>query len=486
MVFASLTFIYLFLPIALGLYYLCSIRLTMSRDGIRLFSDAVVNRFQNYVLIVTSWVFYAWGEPVWVLLLFLSSLVGWVTALLVERHRGHALSKVIAIVGAMVNLSFLGFFKYADFFAENVNAVFALSVESHGLALPIGISFYTFQIISYVVDVYRGDVQAQRKFLPFLLYVSLFHQLIAGPIVRYRDIEREINHRRHTWDDFSSGLHRVCIGLFKKVFIANIAGEWVSETLGGDLAALSTADAWLGLAMFTIQIYFDFSAYSDIAIGLGLMFGFHYKENFNFPYIARSVSDFWRRWHISLSSFFRDYVYIPLGGGRLKPYRNLLVVWALTGFWHGASWNFVLWGAYFGLFIAVERIFLARALESVPRLISHTYLLFVVMLGWALFYFTDFSSLHQFLRVLFGLGDAGHIGLTTTSDLANHAYWIVLAILCSMPVWRWLTERSAIARAVVTSDLHWLAVLALDIVILMACSALLVNQSYNPFIYFRF
>jgi len=487
MVFSSLFFLYLFLPVCLIIYYLIGSKIGRRTVHGGLTDHSHATRAQNLILIASSFFFYGWGEPIWVVLLLLSSLVGWVVGLWIERCKTILGKKIAVTFAVLANLGLLAVFKYSDFIVENINYAFITGLDNPGFALPIGISFYTFQILSYVVDIYRGEVRAQRKFLDFLLYVSLFHQLVAGPIVRYVHIASEINHRVHTWSDFSLGLHRVCVGLFKKVFIANVAGEWAQRTLGGDLSTLSVADAWLGLAMFTIQIYFDFSAYSDMAIGLGMMFGFHYRENFNYPYIAKSVTDFWRRWHISLGTFFRDYVYIPLGGNQRWGLRNLFIVWALTGFWHGASWNFMLWGLYFGVWIALERLFIERLLQALPSAISHFYLMFIVTLGWALFYFTDLSHLTTFLQIIFGFTNAEMTGVTTMSDLSSHALWLVFAVLWCMPIGQWIQERKQWLRF----D-HWrpntqsIVLLIMDSILIVSSTALLVGQSYNPFIYFRF
>ena len=487
MVFSSLVFLYLFLPVCLIIYYLIGPKIGRRTDRGGLTEHSHATHAQNLILIAASFFFYGWGEPIWVVLLILSSSVGWLVGLWLECCKTVFGKKFAVTFAVLANIGLLAVFKYSDFIVENINYAFITGLDNPGFALPIGISFYTFQILSYVVDVYRGEVRAQRKFLDFLLYVSLFHQLVAGPIVRYVHIANEINHRVHTWSDFSRGLHRVCVGLFKKVFIANVAGEWAQRTLGGDLSTLSVADAWLGLAMFTIQIYFDFSAYSDMAIGLGMMFGFHYRENFNYPYIAKSVTDFWRRWHISLGTFFRDYVYIPLGGNQRWGLRNLFIVWALTGFWHGASWNFMLWGLYFGIWIALERLFIERLLQALPTAISHFYLLSIVTLGWALFYFTDLSHLTTFLNILFGLSHAEMTGVTTVNDLSSHALWLVFAVLWCMPLGQWLQDKFQWLRF----D-HWrpstqsILLLIVDSVLLVSSTALLVGQSYNPFIYFRF
>jgi alginate O-acetyltransferase complex protein AlgI len=487
MVFSSLVFLYLFLPICLIIYYLIGSRIGRRTDHGGLTDHSHATQAQNLILIASSFFFYGWGEPIWIVLLVLSSSVGWLVGLWLERCKTVFGKKIAVTFAVLANLGLLAIFKYSDFIVENINYAFITGLDNPGFALPIGISFYTFQILSYVVDVYRGEVRAQRKFLDFLLYVSLFHQLVAGPIVRYVHIANEINHRVHTWSDFSRGLHRVCVGLFKKVFIANVAGEWAQRTLGGDLSTLSVADAWLGLAMFTIQIYFDFSAYSDMAIGLGMMFGFHYRENFNYPYIAKSVTDFWRRWHISLGTFFRDYVYIPLGGNQRWGLRNLFIVWALTGFWHGASWNFMLWGLYFGIWIALERLFIERLLKALPTAISHFYLLSIVTLGWALFYFTDLSRLTAFLHILFGYSNAEMTGVTTMHDLSSHALWLVFAVLWCMPLGQWLQEKIQWLRFDQwRPNTQSIVLLIVDSVLLISSTALLVGQSYNPFIYFRF
>ena len=487
MVFSSLVFLYLFLPCSLILYYFfgSKFRHGVGADGTT--DPGAPTEAQNYILIAVSLFFYAWGEPIWVSLLVLTAVVDWLAALWMERTRGTNGPKLALALSLVSNLSLLGVFKYSDFVVENVNTSFGASFNLPGYALPIGISFYVFQTLSYSIDVYRGDVRAQRRFTDFLLYVSLFPQLVAGPIVRYVHVAAEIRGRRHSWDLFSRGLHRVCVGLFKKVFIANVAGEWAERTMGGDLSTLSTGDAWLGLAMFALQIYFDFSAYSDMAIGLGMMFGFHFHENFNYPYISKSVTEFWRRWHISLSTFFRDYVYIPLGGRARWPYRNLFIVWALTGFWHGPSWNFMLWGLYFGVWIAIERLFLSSLLTRLPGLFGHLYLLLIVTLGWALFYFTDLQQLQQFSMILFGMTDAPLFGEQTFTDIQAHALWLPLALIACTPVAPWMSSY-VVRLNVVRSLISWrpVAILAVDLMLLLSCTALLVGQSYNPFLYFRF
>jgi alginate O-acetyltransferase complex protein AlgI len=465
-VFASLIFLYAFLPLNLVLYYAWA-NLT----------------WRNWVLIVFSLFFYAWGEPVWLSLLLVSTSVDWTVALLVERWRGTPRAKAAVVVSLCVNLGLLATFKYAGFAVETINALAGTSLTPPPFSLPLGISFYTFQTISYVLDVYRGEVKAQRSYAKFLLFVSLYHQLVAGPIVRYQQIADEIEGRRHTLDDFASGVWRLAVGLFKKVFIANVAGELVQQTLGGALPSLAVLDGWFGLAMYTLQIYFDFSGYSDMAIGLGRMFGFHYLENFDHPYVARSVGDFWRRWHISLSTFFRDYVYIPLGGNQRWAYRNLFIVWGLTGLWHGASWNFVLWGLYYGVLIALERLFLKRVIDVLPRVVQHGLLLFEVMFGWALFYFTDFARLRAFLALAFGVSGAPLVGAQTLERLASHLWWLVIALVLCTPVERLALKLDLSRRSMVTVDLLRSAAV---IAITLLATAMLVGKSYNPFLYFRF
>ena len=352
MVFASLIFLFLFLPLNLLMYY-------STKNA----------AWRNILLIIFSLVFYGWGEPIWITLMIFSALLDYINGRVIEKFRGTILAKIGLLSSIVINLGFLATFKYSSFIVENVNAIFGTSFNLPHFALPIGISFYTFQTISYTVDVYRNEVKAQKSFLKFMMFVSLYHQLVAGPIVRYSHIADEIDNRKEKLADISRGLSRFCIGLFKKVIIANVAAELVKKYMGDnsaplsmtDLSALTTGAAWFGLILFAIQIYFDFSGYSDMAIGLGWMFGFHYHENFKYPYTATSISDFWRRWHISLSSFFKDYVYIPLGGNRKHVYLNLFIVWFLTGLWHGASWNFIFWGLYFFIFISLEKSFLLEA-----------------------------------------------------------------------------------------------------------------------------
>lgn len=469
-VFASLTFLYLFLPVTFALYFL------------------VPNQsYRNAILIVSSLFFYAWGEPIWISLMIFTTVVDYVSARAIERWRGSPWAKV-ALVGSLVsNLGLLAIFKYLGFFGKTINFLTSVSLNLPSFSLPIGISFYTFQSISYIIDVYRGEVQAQRSFFKYLLFVSLFHQLVAGPIVRYVHIANEIDNRTHSVAEISRGVTRFCLGLFKKVCIANVAGELVARYMDADPGMLSVGESWFGLLMFTLQIFFDFAGYSDMAIGLGLMFGFHYHENFNYPYTARSATDFWRRWHISLSTFFRDYVYIPLGGKYDHPYRNLLVVWFLTGLWHGASWNFVLWGVYYGVLIMTERLFLSRVLQALPRVFQHIYLCLAVMLGWSLFYFTDLGKLAGYLTVMFGGRDApliGDLGLV----VGEHAFWLLVSLALCLPIYPTATRLAHewLERAGWRQTSASLAVASANFGLLLLATAMLVGRSYNPFLYFRF
>jgi alginate O-acetyltransferase complex protein AlgI len=467
MVFSSLFFLFCFLPVNLLLYY-----------------STGNSKLRNLILVIFSLFFYAWGEPIWVSLLIISSLVDFINGIYIEKYRGSSLAKLGIISTLVFNLGILFTFKYADFITENVNFVLGTSFTKPGFLLPIGISFYTFQTISYTIDVYKGEVKAQRSFLNFLLFVSLFHQLVAGPIVRYSHIASEIENRSFQWSEFSYGIHRFCKGLFKKVCIANIAGETAAHFLDGNFAELPVMAAWFGIVLYSLQIYFDFSGYSDMAIGLGRMFGFHYHENFNYPYIARSVTDFWRRWHISLSSCFRDYLYIPLGGNRKNAVRNILVVWAFTGLWHGASWNFVLWGLYFGILLLLEKYLLKNLLEKLFPPLQNLYAMFLVVLGWALFYFTDLNRLFSFLQILFGHGSNPMSSFEFESIAFDHAYWLMLALLLCTPVYSLvsrLLEKYA-GRPANTFYLHH----AFDFLLFGVSVSLLVGSSYNPFIYFRF
>lgn len=471
MVFANLFFLYIFLPVNLILYYATR-------------SYAV----RNFVLVAMSFLFYAWGEPVWVLLLLASGFMVWLCSLLVERFAGTHRGKAVLILAVTISLSLLGIFKYSGFLIENINAVLPLSLPVPQFSLPIGISFYTFQMISYIVDVYRGDVKAQPSFLRFIMYVSMYFQLVAGPIVRYSDVAWEIGHRTANANDISHGITRFCIGLLKKVAVANVAGSLLVQYMDGDLTKVTVLGSWFGAVLFMLQIYYDFSGYSDMAIGLGLMFGFHFVENFNYPYIAKTATEFWRRWHISLSSFLRDYLYIPLGGNRSHAWRNLFVVWFATGLWHGASWNFILWGLFFGVLIALERLGLRNLLEKLPGFISHFYLLFAVLISWVIFYFTDLSRAAQYLGIMFGLSGQPLTNSQTLLALEGNLFWLILAVVFCLPLARIASQQITAAAAVSRPRQIILGILVpvMNLGILLICTAMLSGQSYNPFLYYRF
>ncbi|WP_027002917.1 MBOAT family O-acyltransferase [Hugenholtzia roseola] len=469
MVFASLTFLSVFLPLNLLLYYL--------------FNNST---YRNILLTLFSLVFYAWGEPVWVILLIFSALVDYLNGLWIEKFRGTFWAKLGLISSLVINLSLLVGFKYSGFLYENINFLFGLDLKVPNFTLPVGISFYTFQTISYTVDLYRNKVKVQTSWLKFLLFVSLYPQLVAGPIVRYEQVADEIDHRRFNIIDLSAGIHRFCIGLFKKVFIANTAGEFASKYLEGSLAEVSISEGWFGICMFSLQIYFDFSGYSDMAIGLGRMFGFHYQENFRYPYISTSATEFWRRWYISLGSFFRDYVYIPLGGNKKNQYLNLFIVWFLTGLWHGASWNFVIWGLYFGVLITIEKLFLLKILEKIPALLRHLYLLFIAVVGWAIFYFTDFEKLIAFFKLLFGISLQPLSSLELNFLIKENIYWLAISLLLCLPIYPFFNKWFERKIKFENKQALWILSFVLQYVLLLVSIALLVGNTYNPFIYYRF
>jgi len=465
MVFADLFFLFAFLPAFALCYGLASL--------------AEGNRLKNSVLVVFSLVFYAWGEPLYVFLLVACAFLNWLFGRGLDRAgKGRGL---LLALGLAANLAILGTFKYLGFFADLLGR-FGLEVHVPELALPIGISFYTFQSISYLVDVYRKESEAQKRFGDLLLYIAMFPQLIAGPIVRYGTIAREINKRQVSWQDMADGSFRFIIGLGKKVILANQLSEVSDQFLAGDLASLSTAGAWVGLLSFTLQIYFDFSGYSDMAIGIGRCLGFHFKENFDHPYCCNSITDFWRRWHISLGSFFRDYLYIPLGGNRRHQFFNILVVWFLTGMWHGASWNFILWGVYFGLIVALEKYTILR--WRVPAFVLHLYSLLLVILGWGIFYFVDFSRMTSFFQILFG--QAAQFSDFTVGSALRSRFWLWIgAVVFCLPVGRWLQslvgEKHFLGRSILS-----LSKMVIAIAVLSISVALLVGATNNPFIYTRF
>ena len=464
MLFSSLTFVFLFLPVVWGLH------------------TVLPRRWRNPMLIAASLFFYAWGQPVYLPVILASITLNHAAALLVSK------GKTVLIVALCANLAMLGFFKYAGFLADNVNALLGLELPKPVLALPLGISFFTFQSMSYVVDVYRGRIAVQRRWDKVALAISFFPQLIAGPIVRYADIDTQIDGRKTTLYDTAEGIRRFLMGLGKKVLVADALAVMVDGMMTAGLSQLPAANAWLLMVGYALQIYFDFSGYSDMAIGLGRIFGFRYLENFNAPYHAKSVSEFWRRWHISLGSWFRDYLYIPLGGSRVRLPRQMLnigVVWMLTGLWYGASWNMVIWGLYHGFWVAAERLFLARALGRLPRLFSHLYLLPVVVVGWVFFRTENLADAGAVLGAMTGSGRLGDS--MTASYLLDFGWIVAIGIALASPLPKWcgnaLRRVAAEGRRATAADFVRLA--GYGIVFLLAIMKLAVG-SYSPFIYFQF
>lgn len=439
---------------------------------------------KNIILIIFSLLFYAWGEPVCVALLIFSSFIGYIFAIAIDKSDTKQKKKFYLIISLIINLGLLGIFKYAGFFVSNINYLLHINLPVPQISLPIGISFYTFQIVSYVVDVYCNRVDSQKSFPKFLMYVSLYPQLIAGPIVRYIDIEREIDNREVNIVNISQGINRFIVGLAKKVVIANTAAALVSTFLDGKLATMGVLDAWFGLFMYTIQIYFDFSGYSDMAIGLGKIFGFTYCENFNYPYISKSATEFWRRWHMSLGSFFRDYVYIPLGGNRKRQLLNIFVVWFLTGFWHGASWNFIIWGLYFGTIVYLEKRILFKLTKKVPDIIKWLFTMILVVFGWAIFYYVDFDSLIIFSKSLFGLNNNPLYSNTLSITFMNNIIFILISVIASTPIPSKLFNMLK-NKNILTIDLDYMQIV-FNIVLIFCSISMLVGESYNPFLYYRF
>ena len=463
MVFSSTTFLFIYLPVVLAVYYL------------------VPKRWRNLWLFLVNLVFYGWGEPVYILLMIFSIALNYAAGLLIGKHASdRPRAKRLLVLDIAANLAMLAFFKYYDLFAATLSLIPGLEVPALGVTLPIGISFYTFQTMSYPIDVYRADCEPQRSFVTFGTFVALFPQLIAGPIVRYKDVADQLQSRPYELERFSSGVRRFAVGLGKKVLLANNIGMLWDLLSARPAASLTVAGAWMGALAFSLQIYFDFSGYSDMAIGLGRMLGFEFLENFDHPYVSRSVTEFWRRWHMSLGSWFRDYVYIPLGGNRKGLARqlfNILVVWALTGFWHGASWTFLLWGLYYALFLMLEKIFLLKPLRKVPAL-GTVYTLFVVVCGWVIFDLTDLGDALGYYAAMFG-GGAGWFGAADLFYLKNYAAVFLVSIAACLPLGKTLYHALPEKAKSVLTPVLILAVLTLS-------TAYLVDATYNPFLYFRF
>lgn len=470
MVFSSLVFLFGFLPMTLLLYFV------------------VPRNYRNFILLIVSLIFYAWGEPVYIILMLFSTVVDFIHGLLVERYANNPKkAKRVVLSSVMINLGLLIFFKYSGFIISNINSLLGTTFVVPEIALPIGISFYTFQTMSYTIDVFRKDAPAQRSIINLGAYVTMFPQLIAGPIVRYQTVAEQLTHRKETQSLFASGVERFIIGLGKKVLLANNIGLLWNQISVMDISELTVLTSWLGVIAFGLQIYFDFSGYSDMAIGLGRMFGFELLENFNYPYISQSITEFWRRWHISLGTWFRDYVYIPLGGnrkGKWRTYLNVFIVWFLTGIWHGASWNFVLWGLYFGVIITIEKRFLMRWLSYAPRMIRHFYTLLLLIIGWGLFAFDNFTYLKSYFSVMFGFNEVALYNQTTLYYFTTNAVLLIILMIASTPLFKLIYQKVKQSKRgevleVIIAPVFYLLILILS-------TAYLVDSSYNPFLYFRF
>ena len=443
-------------------------------------------RFRNVILLLASLVFYAWGEPVYLFLMLLSILFNYFSGLDIARNlQDKRAAKRSLVFNLIINLAVLGFFKYEGFVLDTLNGILPVHISYHALPLPIGISFYTFQILSYIIDVYRGNVKVQTNLPNFALYVTMFPQLIAGPIVQYADVDEQLASREVSRTKFGEGSMYFIRGLAKKVLLANTSGMIFTEVSGLAKGNIAVMTAWLGAFAYMFQIYFDFSGYSDMAIGLGKMFGFEFNMNFNYPYVSKSITEFWRRWHISLSSWFRDYVYIPLGGNRvskIKHIRNLLIVWFLTGLWHGAAWNFVAWGLYYGVILIIEKYLLSPVLDRLPDIVRHIYSIVLVVIGWVLFFSSSFGQAADYIRVMFGAGAHGFADRESMYLLtSNLILWLIL-IFGSTPLVHFRYEHMLRTKKWNTTIINSVVYAALFIV----CIAYLVTETYNPFLYFRF
>lgn len=473
MVFSSITFLYLFLPIVLCIYYL------------------LPTKFKNAWLFVSSLGFYFFGERLLVSLLLISSVVDYALSWIIELNRDKKTVMRLCLVASIcVNVGLLGYFKYVDFFIQNINVLTGMSLPVLNVALPIGISFYTFQTMSYTIDVYRGTAHAQKSFINFGAFVSLFPQLVAGPIVRYTDVEKELNQRKHTLDMFSEGVLRFALGLGKKVLLANNIAQVCKEF--ASLEQKTVLMHWMCILAYMLQVYLDFSAYSDMAIGIGKILGFKFPENFNYPFISKSISEFWRRWHMTLGGWFRDYIYFPLGGSKVKKPRwvfNLAVVWMVTGLWHGAQWNFVLWGVYFGVLIAIEKLFLLKWLEKTPKVVGHLYVLLTVTISFVIFGYGDATLWNtdtvMFIKNMFGFGGLPLVNIQSLYIIANFAFVFVVCVIASLPM------AKNIVLKLEAKNRTWADIIAVlkpvVVVLMMALSTVkLIDGAFNPFLYFRF
>lgn len=472
MVFSSLVFLFIFLPVTLAVYFISP------------------QKLKNTVLLLASLIFYAWGEPKYIVIMlfsiFINYLFGWIVSSNNEKIR-----KAGVLVCVLANIGILGIFKYAGFIADNLSLIPGINIKNPNISLPLGISFFTFQAMSYVIDVYRKEASLQKNIFNLALYISLFPQLVAGPIVRYQTIEEQINKRNVTIDGFAEGIRRFIIGAFKKVIIANSLGMAVDTIFSMNIQDISTVSRWIAVIGYSLQIFFDFSGYSDMAIGLGKMFGFEFLENFNYPYIAKSADEFWRRWHISLSTWFRDYVYIPLGGsrkGKSRTYINLMIVWLLTGFWHGASWTFMAWGIYFGILICMEKAFLKeKVFSKLPSAFSHVYLIVAVAIGWIFFRADNFEFSYQILKKVFFIGNVDFFDGTAYAFINDYWFVFLLGIFMSLP-YSIIPGIKKIKLSAIFSEgciQTYYEILILGMMFIVTVYKL-VNSTYNPFLYFRF
>ena len=464
MVFSSMTFVPLFLPLVLAAYFLTK--------------NAVI---RNSVLLIFSLLFYAWGEPKWILVMLLTVTVNYLCALLIDRTKSDHSRTICMIIGVGLSLAFLFYFKYFSFFYDSVTFLFGLPNQLEKIALPIGISFYTFQVLTYTIDVYRRKTPVQKNYADLLMYICFFPQLIAGPIVNYTDIAPSLKERKISIEDIFEGFQRFFIGLGKKILLANTCGIITDKLFATE--SLSFAGSWLLAAAYALQIYFDFSGYSDMAIGMGRMFGFRFFENFNYPYISKSITEFWRRWHISLGTFFRDYVYIPLGGNRVslwKNIRNILIVWMLTGFWHGASWNFIVWGLYYGLLLLAEKFLFKNITQKLPAAVNILLTLVFVLIGWVFFYYESLADGLQHLGIMFGFVGADFCDPVTIYYFKHYLVFLVISVLACIP-WKIILPQNRLAHSIS----WWLKPLAITAIFIMSMG-MIVTQSYNPFLYFRF
>lgn len=464
MVFSSLSFLFFFLPLLLVIYYI-------SKDN-----------YKNYILLVFSLIFYSWGEPVYVLLMILSIIINYIVAILIDKYKDKKIKKMILIIGIFIDIGLLFYFKYSNFFIDILNNIFGLSYKITEIVLPIGISFYTFQEISYLVDVYLKRIKVQKNIFNLGTYISFFPQLIAGPIVRYKDIEKQLKKRSHTFEKFTEGIRRFMIGFCKKVLIANNAAIICNTIFNSyELESYKGIILIIGIISFTIQIYYDFSGYSDMAIGLAKMFGFELLENFNYPYIATSIKDFWKRWHISLSSWFKDYIYIPLGGSRvsiIKYIINILIVWLLTGLWHGANWNFIIWGLYYAILLLIEKL-LRKYTIKIPTIFKWIFTFVLINIGWLIFKIEDINTLLIVFKNIL-IFDESNLFLFISKEfsLINQLIFVIIGLIFMFPIYKKLKEKN-------NNIINWILDITICLLfILSICS--LISNSYNPFIYFRF